>query len=138
MRQAIDLAVENVRSGRSGPFGALVMKGDRLIASGVSAVVAANDPTAHAEVAAIREARSLGLSSFTNASYTQAANVSDGPWGHLLGAIYWTHPKAFYFASSRQAAATGFDDARIYELTRPPEMRRSRAVWCQPIMEVSR
>lgn len=86
MRQAIDLAVENVRSGRSGPFGALVMKGDRLIASGVSAVVAANDPTAHAEVAAIREARSLGLSSFTNASYTQAANVSDGPWGHLLDA----------------------------------------------------
>jgi guanine deaminase len=120
MRQATDLAVENVRSGRGWPFGALVVKGDRLIASGVNSVVAANDPTAHAEVAAIRAAcQKLGTFELHDCEFYASCE----PCPMCLGAIYWAQLKAFYFANSRQAAA-GFDDTRIYEeLTRPPEMR---------------
>jgi guanine deaminase len=122
MRKAIDLAVENVRSGHGGPFGALVVKENRVIASGVNSVVAANDPTAHAEVVAIRAAcRELG----TFQLHECELYTSCEPCPMCLGAIYWARPKAFYFASSRHAAeAAGFDDARIYEeLMLPPEMR---------------
>jgi guanine deaminase len=122
MRHAIDLAVNNVRSGGGGPFGAIVVKENRLIASGVNSVVAANDPTAHAEVTAIRAAcRQLG----TFQLYECELYASCEPCPMCLGAIYWARPKAFYFASSRlAAAAAGFDDARIYdELTLPPEIR---------------
>ena len=122
MRQAIDLAVENVRSGRGGPFGALVVKEDRVISSGVNSVVVGNDPTAHAEVAAIRAAcRELG----TFQLHECELYASCEPCPMCLGAIYWARFKAFYFANSRQtAAAAGFDDVRIYdELMLPPEMR---------------
>ena len=122
MRQAIDLAVENVRSGQGGPFGALVVKEDRVISSGGNSVVAANDPTAHAEVAAIRAAcRELGT--FQLRECELYASCETCPM--CLGAIYWARLKHFYFASSRHAAAAaGFDDARIYEeLMLPAEMR---------------
>ncbi|HEY3454832.1 MAG TPA: nucleoside deaminase [Bryobacteraceae bacterium] len=122
MRQAIDLAVENVRSGHGGPFGALVVREDRVISSGVNSVVAANDPTAHAEVVAIRAAcRELGTFQLRECELYASCE----PCPMCLGAIYWARLKAFYFASSRQAAAAaGFDDARIYEeLTLPAEMR---------------
>jgi guanine deaminase len=122
MRQAIDLAAENVRFERGGPFGALVVKDGRLIATGVNAVTSSNDPTAHAEVVAIRNAcRTLGRFQLTGCEiYTSCE-----PCPMCLGAIYWARPDRFYFACSRQdAAAYGFDDDFIYhELDRQPEER---------------
>jgi guanine deaminase len=122
MRQAIDLAVDNVRSGRGGPFGALVVKENRLLASGVNLVAATNDPTAHAEVVAIRAAcQELGAFQLRDCELYASCE----PCPMCLGAVYWARPKAFYFSISRQAAAAaGFDDARIYdELTLAPAMR---------------
>ena len=122
MRQAIDLAGKNVRSGGGGPFGALVVKQNRLIASGVNLVAATSDPTAHAEVIAIRAAcHALGAFQLDDCElYTSCE-----PCPMCLGAIYWARPKAFYFSSSREAAAAaGFEDAHIYgELALAPETR---------------
>ena len=122
MQQAIELAVENVRSGNGGPFGALVVKDDQLIATGVNAVTAGNDPTAHAEVMAIRNAcRALGCFQLSGCEIYSSCE----PCPMCLGAIYWARPERFYFACSREDAATyGFDDAFIYdELHLAPETR---------------
>ena len=122
MRKVIDLAVENVRSERGGPFGALVVKENRVIASGVNSVAASSDPTAHAEVAAIGAAcHKLGIFQLHECELY----ASREPCLMCLGAIYWARPRAFYFASSRHAAAAaGFDDGRIYdELGMAPEAR---------------
>jgi guanine deaminase len=122
MSQAIDLALENARSERGGPFGALVVKDNRLIATGVNAVTNNNDPTAHAEVMAIRNAcRVLGDFQLSGCEiYTNCE-----PCPMCLGAIYWARAERFYFACSREdAAAYGFEDAFIYdELHRQPEER---------------
>jgi guanine deaminase len=122
MRQAIDLAVENVRTLRGGPFGALVVKDGQLIATGVNAVTSSNDPTAHAEVMAIRNAcRVLGSFQLSRCQiYTSCE-----PCPMCLGAIYWARPERFYFACRREDAAThGFDDAFIYgEMNKRPEER---------------
>lgn len=122
MRQAIDLAIENVRSARGGPFGALVVKEERLIATGVNAVTSSNDPTAHAEMLAIRSAcRELGTFQLSGCEiYTSCE-----PCPMCLGAIYWARPERFYFACNRRdAAAYGFDDAFIYrELCLSPAER---------------
>jgi guanine deaminase len=122
MRQAIDLALENVRSEGGGPFGALVVQDGRLIATGVNMVTNSNDPTAHAEITAIRNAcRALGNFQLSGCEiYTSCE-----PCPMCLGAIYWARPERFYFACSREdAAAYGFEDAFIYdELQRRPEER---------------
>jgi guanine deaminase len=122
MRQAIDLAVENVRSGNGGPFGALVVKDGQLIATGVNTVTSSNDPTAHAEVMAIRSACQI-LGSFQLSGCEIYTSCEPCPM--CLGAIYWARAERFYFACSREdAAANGFDDAFIYnELHHPPEER---------------
>jgi guanine deaminase len=122
MLQAIDLAVENARYGRGGPFGALVVKDDLLVATGTNAVTCGNDPTAHAEVMAIRNAcRALGSFQLDGCElYTSCE-----PCPMCLGAIYWARPERFYFACSRDdAAAYGFDDDFIYrEVQKQPEER---------------
>lgn len=122
MQQAIELAVENVRSGQGGPFGALVVKDGAVIATGVNTVVRANDPTAHAEIGAIRAAcRWLGSFQLTGCEiYTSCE-----PCPMCLGAIYWARPASFYFSSTRSdAAGAGFDDWLIYEqLQLAPEQR---------------
>jgi guanine deaminase len=122
MRQAIELAIENVRSQRGGPFGALVVKDDQLIATGVNEVTNSNDPTAHAEVIAIRRAcAALGDFQLSGCElYTSCE-----PCPMCLGAIYWARPERFYFACSREDAAVyGFDDAFIYDqLKYAPEDR---------------
>jgi len=122
MRQAIDLAIENVRSQRGGPFGALIVKDGQLVASGVNLVTVNNDPTAHAEVVAIRNA-CLALANFQLTGCELYTSCEPCPM--CLGAIYWARPERFYFACSREdARACGFDDALIYdELGRPPEER---------------
>ncbi len=122
MSRAIALAVENVRAGRGGPFGALVVKDGQLVASGVNLVTSTNDPTAHAEVVAIRAA-CQALGSFQLNGCEIYASCEPCPM--CLGAIYWARPLKYYFACTRKRAAeAGFDDALIYdELNLAPEQR---------------
>jgi tRNA(Arg) A34 adenosine deaminase TadA len=123
MEKAIGLALENVRQGRGGPFAALVVKDGRLVGSGTNLVTATNDPTAHAELVAIREAcRALGSFQLTGCEiYTTCE-----PCPMCMGAIYWARPAKLYYASTRgDAARIGFDDAYIYEQLRLPAGERA-------------
>lgn len=118
MQRAIDLAVENARSGRGGPFGALVVKDGAILAEGVNLVTSSNDPTAHAEICAIREAcRVLGDFQLRGCEiYT-----SSEPCPMCLGAIYWARPERVYCgATARDAAEAGFDDSLIYDQAARP------------------
>ncbi len=118
MARAIELAIENVRAGRGGPFGAVVVKDGKIISEGVNNVTATNDPTAHAEIIAIREAckklRAFELSGCE--VYTSCE-----PCPMCLGAIYWARPRRVYFGSTADdAARVGFDDSHIYhEIAKP-------------------
>jgi guanine deaminase len=121
MRRAIAIALENIRAG-GGPFGAVVAKDGRVIAEGVNRVTASNDPTAHAEVVAIREAcRALGDFQLSGCNlYTTCE-----PCPMCLGAIYWARPaRVFYAGSAADAAAAGFDDAFIYDELKSPHTAR--------------
>src|SRR5437764_11649909 len=123
MRKAIELSIENVRSGKGGPFAALVVKDGEVIATGTNQVTTAFDPTAHAEVVAIRGAcRALSQFQLTGCEiYTSCE-----PCPMCLGAIYWARPDRVYFgATAGDAAAAGFDDSFIYdELKRAHDERR--------------
>lgn len=123
MRRAIALAIENMRTGLGGPFAALVVKGVRVIAEGTNRVTTTNDPTAHAEVVAIREACHV-LNSFQLSGCDLYCTCEPCPM--CLGAIYWARPaRVFYAATATDAARAGFDDAFIYEeLSRPSSARR--------------
>jgi len=113
MRRAIALGIENVRSGKGGPFGAVVVKDGRVVAEGANRVTTTNDPTAHAEIVAIREAcRVLGEFQLGGCDlYTTCE-----PCPMCLGAIYWARPaRVFYACVAADAAAVGFDDAFIYD-----------------------
>jgi guanine deaminase len=121
LRQAIELAVENVRRD-GGPFGALVVKNGVVIATGANQVTRTNDPTAHAEVVAIREAcRVIGDFQLAGCDlYTSCE-----PCPMCLGAIYWARPATVYFAASQaDAASAGFDDALIYKQFEIPGSER--------------
>ena len=121
MQQAIELAAASVRA-NGGPFAALVVKDGKVVATGVNQVVNANDPTAHAEVVAIREAcRALGT--FQLAGCDVYASCEPCPM--CLGALYWARPARIFFAATREdAAAADFDDALIYrEILVPPADR---------------
>jgi guanine deaminase len=122
MEEAIRIAVENVKAGLGGPFGALIVKDGELVASGVNRVTSTNDPTAHAEVVAIRAACQQ-LSSFQLTGCELYTSCEPCPM--CLGAIFWARPTRFYYAGTREnAAAAGFDDAHIYdELLLPPSER---------------
>ena len=121
IQQAISLAVENVR-GKGGPFGALVVRDGRVIATGANQVTRTNDPTAHAEIVAIREAcRVLGSFQLTECDlYTSCE-----PCPMCLGAIFWARPARVFFAATHDdASAAGFDDAFIYrQMELPPAER---------------
>jgi len=123
MRRAIALALENIRTARGGPFAALVARHGSVIGEGANSVTATNDPTAHAEVVAIRAAcGALGNFQLVDCElYTTCE-----PCPMCLGAIYWARPaRVFYAGVAADAADAGFDDAFIYEeLRRPPESRR--------------
>ena len=123
MQRAISLAIENVRSGRGGPFGAVVVKDGKIIAEGVNGVTTMNDPTAHAEMAAIRAACSV-LGDFQLARCDIYTSCEPCPM--CLGAIYWARPAhVFYACTAGDAAAAGFDDSFIYQqLWLPPDQRR--------------
>ena len=127
MQEAIELAIENVRTGRGGPFGALVVKDGEVVARGTNLVTASNDPTAHAEVVAIRAAcRSLRSFQLDECDlYTSCE-----PCPMCLGAIYWARlRRVFYGGTHEDAAAAGFDDHFIYEeLALPPGERHIEMV----------
>jgi guanine deaminase len=130
MQEAIQLAVENVRTGRGGPFGAIVVKDGRVIASGTNLVTASNDPTAHAEVTAIREAcRVLGAFQLDGCEiYTSCE-----PCPMCLGAIYWARPDRVYFAATASdASEAGFDDSFIYQELK--HAHRERKIPFEPVM----
>ena len=113
MARAIELATENVRTGRGGPFAAVVVKDGRIIAEGTNQVTSNNDPTAHAEIVAIRKAcEALGDFQLHDCEiYTTCE-----PCPMCLGAIYWARPARVFFASTASdAARAGFDDSFIYE-----------------------
>lgn len=122
MARAIELAVENVRSGRGGPFGAVVVKDGKIIAEGANSVTATNDPTAHAEVLAIRQAcKKLNCFELHGCElYTSCE-----PCPMCLGAIYWARPDRVYFgASAEDASSAGFDDSLIYREIAVPHTSR--------------
>lgn len=122
MRRAVALATENVRDG-GGPFGAVIARGGEIVAEGVNRVTARHDPTAHAEVQAIRAAAGR-LGTHVLAGCDIYASCEPCPM--CLGAIYWARlDRLFYAATKGDAAAAGFDDAFIYkELELRPEERR--------------
>jgi guanine deaminase len=122
MKQAIDLAVANVRRA-GGPFGALVVRDGVVIAAGTNQVTHGNDPTAHAEIVAIREAcRVLGDFQLTGCDVYSSCE----PCPMCLGAIYWARPSRVFFAATHeQAAAAGFDDSFIYQQIAVPHAQRT-------------
>jgi tRNA(Arg) A34 adenosine deaminase TadA len=113
MQEAIQLSIQNVLEGKGGPFGAVVVKDGKIIARGANSVTSLNDPTAHAEVVAIREAcKTLNTFQLDGCDiYTSCE-----PCPMCLGAIYWARPSKLFYANSKEdAAAVGFDDKFIYE-----------------------
>ena len=123
MREAIRLAENNVGSGKGGPFGAVVVKGGEVIARATNLVTETHDPTAHAEVVAIREACRV-LGHFQLAGCEVYASCEPCPM--CLGALYWARPDRVFFVNTQaDAAAIGFDDQFIYEeIDKAPEARR--------------
>jgi guanine deaminase len=126
MRKAIALSLENIKNG-GGPFGAVVVKEGKIVATGVNRVTANTDPTAHAEVNAIRKAaKKLGTFDLAGCDiYTSCE-----PCPMCLGAVYWAHlDKMFYGNTKSDAKNIGFDDSFIYdEIDLRPENRQVKTV----------
>jgi guanine deaminase len=123
MKQAITLARENIKSGKGGPFGAVVVKDNKVIATAMNEVTSSDDPTAHAEVVAIRRAcKALNTYQLEGCEIYSSCE----PCPMCLGAIYWARPDRVYYAGTRKdAAKSGFDDDFIYqEIELPPKDRK--------------
>ena len=112
MRAAIRLPIENIKNGNAGPFGTVIVKNGEIIASGVNKVTQSNDPTAHAEIVAIRNAcEKMGSFQLDGCEIY----CSCEPCPMCLGAIYWARPDRIYFANTKNDAADiNFDDNFIY------------------------
>ncbi|MFC6645162.1 nucleoside deaminase [Granulicella cerasi] len=126
MQQAIELATTNVTSGNGGPFGAVIVKDGEVIATGANCVTAGNDPTAHAEVTAIRNAcNALGTFMLNGCEiYTSCE-----PCPMCLAAIYWARIDTIYYGNSAaDAAKVGFDDAAFYEELKRPHEEREKPI----------
>lgn len=130
MREAIRLSVEMMRAGKGGPFGAVIVRDGKVIARGWNQVTSTNDPTAHAEIMAIREAcRNIGSFLLPGCELYSSCE----PCPMCLSAAYWTRLDRVHYAASRSdAAEAGFLDEDIYEeLARQPQARR---LACQPLL----
>lgn len=123
MQEAIRLSINNVVEGKGGPFGAVVVKDGKIIARGVNQVTLNNDPTAHAEVMAIRNACAV-LNSFQLEGCEIYTSCEPCPM--CLGAIYWARPAKLFYANSKEDATTiDFDDQFIYdEIAKPITERK--------------
>lgn len=123
IQEAIALSKKGMLENNGGPFGCVVVKGEEIVGRGWNCVTSSNDPTAHAEVTAIRDAcKNLGTFQLDECEiYTSCE-----PCPMCMGAIYWARPKKVYYANTRQDAANiGFDDSLIYEeLVLPINQRR--------------
>jgi tRNA(Arg) A34 adenosine deaminase TadA len=123
LKRAIELAQSGMESGDGGPFGVVIVKGDVIIAEGHNCVLKSNDPTAHAEVVAIRKACAV-LQSYQLENCIIYSSCEPCPM--CLGAIYWARPEAVYYVSTRKDAARGeFDDEFIYNEIAMPTKDRS-------------
>ena len=123
MQEAIKLSIEKMQAGFGGPFGAVIVKDGKIIARGFNNVTSSNDPTAHAEVDAIRKAcKELGTFQLDDCElYTSCE-----PCPMCLGAIYWARPKVVYYGNTKaDAAQIGFDDQFIYDEIEKPLAERS-------------
>jgi guanine deaminase len=122
MARAIQLSLENIRSGLGGPFAAVVVKDGKIVAEGANCVTSTNDPTAHAEVVAIREACRI-LRAFELKGCEIYTTCEPCPM--CLGAIYWARPERVFFANTAaDASIAGFDDSLIYEEIPRPHAER--------------
>ena len=122
MQEAIRLSIDNVSSGKGGPFGAVIVKDGKIIARGANEVILTKDPTAHAEVVAIRNACNT-LQSFQLDGCDIYTSCEPCPM--CLGAIYWARPDRLFYANSKEdAAAIDFDDQFIYEEIAKPIAER--------------
>ncbi len=131
MQEAIALSQRGMENNEGGPFGCIVVKGDEIVGRGNNKVSSSNDPTAHAEVTAIRDAcKNLNTFQLTDCEiYTSCE-----PCPMCLGAIYWARPKVVYYANNRKDAADiGFDDSMIYDEINTPYHARKI-----PIIELGR
>jgi guanine deaminase len=123
MLRAIQLSIENVRSELGGPFGAVIVKDNRIVAEAVNQVTLTKDPTAHAEVLAIRQAcQKLGVFELKDCElYTSCE-----PCPMCLGAIYWARLSRVYYGNfAEDAAEAGFDDSLIYREIGRPHLQRA-------------
>jgi guanine deaminase len=122
MARAIQLSIENVQTGRGGPFGAVIVKDGHIVAEGVNQVAVTNDPTAHAEVRAIRQAcQKLGVFELKDCQIYSSCE----PCPMCLGAIYWARLSCIYYGSvAADAAQAGFDDSLIYREIAQPHSQR--------------
>ena len=123
MRRAVTLALEKMRANSGGPFGAVIVRDNTIISEGWNEVTSSNDPTAHAEIVAIRRACAL-LGTFQLPDCDIYSSCEPCPM--CLGAIYWARLRRVYYANTRiEAAQIGFDDGFIYgEVAQVPELRR--------------
>ena len=113
MLEAIALSQNGINQNHGGPFGCVIVKGDKIVGRGNNKVTSTNDPTAHAEVVAIRDA-CKNLNTFQLEGCEVYTSCEPCPM--CLGAIYWARPKVIYYANNRQDAADiGFDDSMIYD-----------------------
>lgn len=122
MKKAVDLSSLSMNEGTGGPFGAIIVKDGQIVGQGRNLVTVNNDPTAHAEVVAIRDAcQHLGTFQLEGCDIY----CSCEPCPMCLGAIYWARPRHIYFAATREdAAQAGFDDSLIYqEIPKSPTER---------------
>lgn len=127
MRRAIELAQAGIERGDGGPFGCVIVKNGEIIGEGNNKVTSTNDPTAHAEIVAIRSA-CANLQNFQLEGCTIYTSCEPCPM--CLGAIYWARPtRIFYAATHKDAAKVGFDDQFIYEeIERPIDERHIKTV----------
>ena len=123
MRRAIELSFKNIQSNHGGPFGAVVVKDGKIIGEGTNRVLVTNDPSAHAEVVAIREAcRKLNTFQLGGCEIYSSCE----PCPMCMGLIYWARPDKLYYANTAEdAAKIGFDDALIYRELAKPLVQRS-------------
>src|SRR6266511_3487754 len=127
MQRAVALAIEKMRANSGGPFGAVIVRNNTIISEGWNEVTSSNDPTAHAEIVAIRRACAL-LGAFNLPDCDIFTSCEPCPM--CLGAIYWARLRRIYYANTRaEAARIGFDDELIYdEIGLAPEARSVPAV----------
>lgn len=123
MREAILLSLGSIEAGKGGPFGCVIVKDGRVVGRGANQVTSSNDPTAHAEIVAIRDA-CVTLQSFQLTGCELYTTCEPCPM--CLGAIYWARPDKVYYANTRhEAASIGFDDAVIYQQLEIPMAERT-------------